>query len=54
VLKRFRNYIETGNWERYLEEDHAALTMFSWAVILLSLFWFGPTVIRILVWGPPQ
>lgn len=52
MLKRFRNSVENGPWERYLEEDLIALTVFSWVAILFSVFWFGGAIVRTLIWGP--
>lgn len=52
ATKRFRSYVENGPWERYLEEDLIALTVFSWVAILFSFFWFGGAILRILIWGP--
>ncbi len=54
MLKRFRDYIENGDWERYLDEDARAVTIFCWIAIGFSIAWFVPTMIRILIWGPGQ
>ncbi len=52
MLRRFRDYIETSDWESHLEEDHVALTVFCWVAILFSVLWFGGAILRILIWGP--
>jgi hypothetical protein len=54
MLKRFRNYIEHSDWDRHIEEDHAALTVLCWAAIIFSIIWFGPTMLRILIDGPAK
>ena len=54
MLKRFRNYVENAPWERHLEEDDVAVTVFAWVAILFSVVWFGGAILRILIWGPAQ
>ena len=54
MLKRFQNYIENANWERILDEDHKELTVFCWIAIIFSIVWFGPTIIRIMIYGQVQ
>lgn len=54
MLTKFRNYIENGPWERFLDDDNAALTVFCWVAIIFSICWFGPTIIRIMVYGPAK
>ena len=54
MLRRFRDYIENGPWEQHLEEDKRAVVIFCWVAILFSILWFGPTIIRTLIWGPPK
>ena len=52
MLTRFRRYVETSNWERFLDDDCTALTVFCWVVIIFSICWFGPTILRLMIYGP--
>lgn len=54
MLTRFRNYIENENWERRLDEDMPALTVFCWVAIIFSIAWFGPTILQIMIYGPTK
>jgi hypothetical protein len=54
MLKRFRDYIENGPWERYFDDDSAGLVIFAWVAIIFSIVWFVPPIVRILVWGPAK
>jgi hypothetical protein len=54
MLKKIRKYVEQEPWERHLEEDKRALVIFSWIAIAFSIIWFAPTIVRILIWGPPK
>lgn len=54
MITRFRRYIETGDWERFLDDDHKELTVFCWIAIIFSIVWFGPTIIQIMIYGPAK
>lgn len=54
MLERFQDYIETSDWERHGEDDKPALTIFCWMAIIFSIVWFGPTILRIMIYGPVQ
>lgn len=54
MLTRFRNYIENENWERFLDDDNKALTVFCWIGIIFSIVWFGPTMLQIMIYGPTK
>jgi len=54
MLKRFRDYIETSDWERHLDEDAAAVLTFCWVAIIFSVVWFGWAILRTLTQGPAQ
>jgi len=54
MLERFRHYIEHGPWERHLEDDKTALVVFCWAAIIFSVVWFGPTIVKIMMYGPTK
>lgn len=54
MLKRFQDYIETSDWESFLDDDIRALRIVCWVVIAFAVVWFVPTMVRIVVYGPVQ
>lgn len=54
MLKRFQNYIETSDWESFLEDDTRVLRIVCWVVIAFAVVWFVPTMVRVMVNGPMQ
>jgi hypothetical protein len=50
-MKRWIQKIESGSWDKHMEESDNILTRISWGAILLAILYFGGVIFKMWMEG---
>jgi hypothetical protein len=50
-MKRWIQKIESGSWDKHMEESDNILTRISWGAILLAILYFGGIIFKMWMEG---